>query len=176
MTRVRVEYETTATPEACWALMADFANIDFFNPHLTGSHLIEGSPACGLGTERQCDLKGSKGYFREKVIDWQEGRSYTVDIYEGTLPVDRTVTTLGLAPWASGGTRLYMETDYTPRHGVLGVVADHLVIRRMFRSMLLKVLEGLADKAEAGGLSPSATAAVHAARRAESARLDKVAP
>ena len=147
MTRVRVEHQTKASPEVCWALMADFAHIDFFNPHLSGSHLLTGSPVCGLGTERQCDLKDGKGYFREKVIDWQEGRSYTVDIYAGTLPVDHTVTTLGLVAQTSGGTLLYMETSYTPRYGVLGIITDHLVIRRMFRSMLLKVIEGLGDKA-----------------------------
>lgn len=128
--------------------MADFANIDFFNPHLSGSHLMEGSPECGVGTIRQCDLKGGMGYFRERVVDWQEGRSYTVDIYEGTLPVDHTVTTLGLVPQPSG-TLLYMETSYTPRHGLFGVVADHLMLRRTFKTMLLKVIKGLSEKAEA---------------------------
>ncbi|GLS36640.1 hypothetical protein GCM10010869_22310 [Mesorhizobium tianshanense] len=154
MTRVRVEYSTAAGPQTCWALMADFANIDFFNPHLSESYLVDGSPACGLGTERQCDFKGGKGYIREKVIDWQEGRSYTVDIYDGTLPVDRTVTTLGLLPQSGGGTRLFMETTYRPRYGFVGVVADHLIIRRMFRNMLLKVIEGLAEKALAKEKAP----------------------
>ena len=146
MTIVRVEHETDASPEACWALMADFANIDFFNPHLSASHLLEGSPSCGLGTERQCDLKDGRGYFRERVIDWQEGRSYTVDIYAGTLPVDGTVTTLGLTPKANGRTLLYMETSYRPRYGVIGIVADRLVIRNTFRKMLMGVIEGLARK------------------------------
>jgi hypothetical protein len=147
MARVRVEYATHAKPEDCWALMEDFANIDFFNPHLSGSHLVEGSPECGLGTERQCDLQDGKGWFRERVIDWQEGRSYTVAIYSGTLPVKDTLTTLGLVPKLDGSTRLYMETTYRPRYGLIGVIADQLIIRRMFCRMLLGVLEGLAEKA-----------------------------
>lgn len=148
MTHVRVTHSTTARSETCWALMADFANIDFFNPHLKESRLLEGSPKSGLGTLRQCDLKDGKNYIREKVIDWQEGRSYTVDIYDGTMPVDGTVTTLGLLPQTPTGTLLYMETRYVPRHGIFGRALDALVLRRMFEAMLSKVIAGLAEKAE----------------------------
>jgi hypothetical protein len=147
MARVRVEYATQARPEDCWALMADFGNIDFFNPHLSESRLVEGSPDCGVGTERQCDLQGGKGYFRERVIDWQEGRSYTVAIYAGTLPIQDARTTLGLVPKLDGSTRLYMETSYRPRYGLFGVIADHLMIRRTLCRMFLGVLKGLAEKA-----------------------------
>jgi hypothetical protein len=128
--------------------MADFANIDFFNPHLSRSRLIGGPQQHGVGAERQCDLKGGRGYIKERIVDWQEGRSYTVDIYDGSMPVDDMFTTLGLLPRADGGTELYMETTYRPRYGLLGTIADRLMLRRMFRAMLLKVLLGLADKAE----------------------------
>jgi hypothetical protein len=127
--------------------MADFANIDFFNPHLTRSYLVEGSPECGLGIERQCDLKDGKGYFRERVIDWQEGRSYTVAIYAGTLPIKDASTTLGLVPKLDGSTRLYMETTYRPRYGFIGVIADHLIIRGTLCRMFIGVLEGLGERA-----------------------------
>lgn len=148
MTRLRVTHSTSASPEACWALMADFGNIDFFNPHLSQSRLVASSEQGGVGCERQCDLKGGRGYIRERIVEWTEGRSYTVSIYDGTMPVDDMFTTLGLSPRAGGGTELYMQTSYRPRLGVLGAVADVLMIRRMFRSMLLKVLQGLAEKAE----------------------------
>jgi hypothetical protein len=147
MARVRVEYATQARPQDCWALMADFANIDFFNPHLKESRLIAGSPDGGLGTERQCDLKDGRGYFRERVIDWQEGRSYTVAIYAGTLPTEDAKTTLGLVPEPDGSIRLYMEISYRPRNGLFGVIADHLIIRRTLHRTFLGVLAGLAEKA-----------------------------
>lgn len=159
MSRIHVTHATAASPEICWALMADFANIDFFNPHLSGSRLLEGSPESGLGTLRQCDLKDGKGYIREKVVDWQEGRSYTVDIYDGTMPVDNTVTTLGLVPQAGGGTLLYMETSYDPRWGYVGALLDRLMIRRMFATMLLGVIGGLAAKAERRSPAPQNRAA-----------------
>jgi hypothetical protein len=127
--------------------MADFANIDFFNPHLSGSRLVKGSQDCGVGTERQCDLKGGKGWFRERVVDWQEGRSYRVAIYSGTLPIKDAQTTLGVIPELDGTARLYMETTYRPRYGLIGLLADPLIIRRTLGRMFLGVLEGLAEKA-----------------------------
>lgn len=161
MTRVRVEYRTNASPQACWALMADFANIDFFNPAVKNSHLVEGSPtACGVGTQRHCDLENGMGYIREKVVDWQEGRSYTVEIYDGTMPIERTLTTLGLEPDGNGGTMLYMVSDYTPKFGWFGRIVDPIMLRPMLTGMLRKVIIGLADKAgDAVPLESSASAA-----------------
>jgi hypothetical protein len=149
MSQVWVTHDTTASPDACWALMADFANIDIFNPHLRRSALINDSPACGIGTERQCDLKGGKGYLRERVTDWREGRSYTVEIFDSTLPVDNTETTLGLEPLGSG-TRLFMRTQYTPSWGPAGRVLDVLLLRPIFAANLGGVIAGLAAKAEEG--------------------------
>lgn len=148
MSYVRVTRNTHASPETCWSLMADFANIDLFNPHLDKSFLFEGSPAHGLGTERQCDLKGGKGYLRERVIGWQQGRSYTVEVFDSTLPVDGTTTTLGLVP-RDAGASLFMETSYNPRWGIVGFVLDAVVLRRVFAANLAGVIAGLAEKAEA---------------------------
>lgn len=148
MSHVRVTHDTNARPETCWSLMANFANIDGFNPHIDKSALLEGSPAIGLGCERQCDLKNGKGYLRERIVDWQEGRSYTVDIFDSTLPVDGTTTTLGLLPLAAG-TRLFMETSYRPRWGIVGLALDVIVLRQIFASNLAGVIAGLAEKAEA---------------------------
>jgi hypothetical protein len=148
MTRVYVTRPTTAGPETCWELIADFANIDFFNPHLSRSHLLEGSPERGVGTTRQCDLKDGKNFIRERVLTWKEGESYTVDIYDGTLPVASNITTLGLMPRAGGGSLLFMESVYQLRYGVFGAIMDALVMRRTSNAMLGKVLVGLAEKAE----------------------------
>ena len=158
MAHLRVTHSTTASPAACWALMSNFVNIDFFNPNLKSSHLLAGSPEHGVGMTRQCDLIDGKNYIREKVIDWQEGRSYTVDIYDGTMPVRKSKTTLGLSPRADGGTDLYMDFTYTPKYGPLGAVMNVLAMRSMFRALLKKVLTGLSEKAIASERSFKAAA------------------
>jgi len=38
MTNISVTRKTKAGPAACWDLLADFANIDFFNPGVRDSY------------------------------------------------------------------------------------------------------------------------------------------
>lgn len=148
MTTIRVSRRAHASPETCWSLLGDFANMHVFNPHLSRSALLEQSPATGVGCERQCSLKGSRGYMRERVIDWQEGRSYTVDVYDSTLPLADTITTIGVEPESSGDSCIFMQTDYRPRGGLFAASLDLIVTRHIVRSGLAKVLDGLAAKAE----------------------------
>lgn len=150
MSQLRVERLTPASAAACWAYLADFGQIDLFNPHLSGSHLLPGSPESGLGCERQCDLKDGRNHLRERVVDWQEGRSYTVQIIASTMPIRDAFTTLALEPVAQA-TRLVMEMRYEPRFGLLGQVADSLILRRKMASLMRGVLQGLAEKAEGKG-------------------------
>lgn len=146
MTKIRVEYPTTATPAECWRLMENFGRIDVFNPHLSSSHILPGSTSSDVGAKRQCDFKAGRGYIREKVIAWEPGRFYTVGIFEGSMPVAGMQTTLGVEPRPAGA-MLFMETTYSPPFGVLGAIMDPLVIRPRFRGMLTKVLVGLDQSA-----------------------------
>ena len=147
MSNIKVEFKSPASPESVWDLMSDFANIDFFNPNLASSHLMPGSPAHGIGTVRQCNLIDGKNYIRERVTAWNEGQSYTIDIYEGTMPVKDAHTTLGLEPQADGSTRLYMDFHYQPKFGLAGLLMDKVMLNRMMRGMLMKLLHGLSEKA-----------------------------
>lgn len=147
MSNIKLEFKSPASPEFVWALLSDFAHIDFFNPNLLSSHLMPGSPPRGIGTVRQCNLKDGKNYIRERVTAWDEGKSYAIDIYEGTMPVKDAYTTLGLEPSMGGGSRLYMDFHYTPKFGPLGFVMDKVMLNRMMRGMLIKLLEGLSQKA-----------------------------
>lgn len=146
MTTVRVERRTGASAASCWQLMADFGQIDFFNPHLQGSHVLKGSRTQGLGAERQCDLTANRGSIRERVIDWQEGEGYTVEITRNIMPVTGMQTRLSVRP-AGTGSVLVMETRYRPGWGAFGWALD-LALRPMLAHMLRGVLKGLAEKAE----------------------------
>lgn len=149
MTNVRVTHDTSASPEACWAHIGDFGNIHRFNPYLSHSAVLTDAARTAVGTERQCDLKGGKGYLRERVIDWQDGRQYTVDIYDSQLPMNEPKTTLGLLP-LERGTRLFMETQYRPRYGMVGALLDALVLRRVVAARFRRILMNLAAQAEGG--------------------------
>ena len=101
-----------------WKALADFGAIDRFHPGLTGSHL-KGEQASGVGTIRQCYLSGG-GHIIEKVIDWKEGESYTIEVTETSLPLKRARTTLSVVSTDANTSRVSMTIDYVPKHGAIG--------------------------------------------------------
>jgi Polyketide cyclase / dehydrase and lipid transport len=149
MTRLHLEMDSPAAPQAAWELLSDFTRISFFNPNLSASHHIPGSPERGLGAARQCDLKGGKGALRERVTEWVEGQRYTVEITDSPLPVTGALATLAVAPQVGRGSRLSMTLTYKPRFGLAGRAMDALIMRRQMRLMLTGLLKGLSEKASA---------------------------
>lgn len=145
MSFVRVVRDTTASADACWAVIADFGNIHRFNPYLTHASLLGQAETPAIGTERQCDLKGG-GYLRERIVDWREGGHYTVRVQETSLPMDDVETTLGLVR-GSTGTTLFMETRYTPRFGLAGALVDKTILRRVVAARFGRILASLAETA-----------------------------
>jgi hypothetical protein len=147
MPTITVTRKSKATPAAAWALMSDFGAIDAFNPTLKESHLLEGSCDIGLGAERQCTLKDGRNYIHERVVDWQEGRSYKIEVFGGTMPMDDLVAELAVAPDLTGSV-LRMTMAYRPRWGLVGRLIDPVLLRPMMRRTMRKVVRGLAVKAE----------------------------
>jgi len=143
MATITVHRRIQVPSETIWKVISDFGAISKFNPYLKHSELLEGSAECGLGTERQCDMKIGGSYMRERVIDWQEGASYTVDIYESPLPIKNIRTTLRIHPLNVGLCEVYMSSNYEPRFGFFGKVLDLLILRWMMRYMFAGMLKGL---------------------------------
>lgn len=134
-----------AADAALWALLKDFQHIDAFNPNLSRSSHIGGTPLEGVGAERRCDLKDGRNWIEERVIDWRPGESYTVEIYAGTMPIKDVRTTLAVFP-NGAGSRAVMQIVYTPKFGLFGRILDALLLRRKMTGLMHRVLEGLEHK------------------------------
>lgn len=141
-----------------WALLADYGNIARFNPNIERSMLLDGGPARGVGALRQCDAGGGRIFVRERVTRWDEGRSYTVEIYEGSMPVDDNTATLTVEPLGDGACEVRMEMRYTARYGALGALLNALVLRPMMRRAMRKLLVGIEAEAARPALAAPALA------------------
>lgn len=147
-TTIEIERPVAAPPSAVWANLASYADISAWNPNIAKSYLIDGSAPSGKGAVRQCDFADGKNWIRERIVDWKDGESYTVDIYEGTMPLQSARATLGVRPGQDGASTAYMRFEYTPKFGVLGSVMNVLMMKRMMSSTMAKVLAGLQEKTE----------------------------
>jgi hypothetical protein len=137
--------EIAADPSVVWALLKDFQHVDAFNPNLFRSSHIGGTPLEGVGAERRCELKDGRNWIEERVIDWQPGESYTVEIYAGTMPSRDARTRLSVNQKGAASLAV-MEITYTPKFGLLGQALDHLLLRRKMMELMQMVLEGLQQK------------------------------
>lgn len=151
MPTITVTRKSKASTFRAWDLMSDFGAIDAFNPTLKESHLLDGSCEIGPGAERQCTLKDGKNYIHERVVDWQEGRSYRIEVFGGTMPMDDIVAELAVEPEGTGSL-LRMTMRYRPRWGLLGRLIEPVLLRPMMRHTMRRVIGGLAVKAEAPAL------------------------
>lgn len=149
MKTIETEVTVQAPADVAWSALREFGDIDVFNPNLKESHLLPDSPAHGLGAQRHCTLSDGKNYIREEVIDWQEGSSYTVDIYEGTMPLRTAQATLRVTPKGAHACEVSMSLSYEPKFGALGALLDVVMLRRMMLGSCARVLEGLKEHASA---------------------------
>ncbi|MFQ5509768.1 MAG: SRPBCC family protein [Leptospirillia bacterium] len=136
-----------------WEWLADYTNIHRFHP-LLNTVTQETPEACGIGAVRRCDLKDGQ-FLRERVVDWNEGEWYRVEIFESSMPLASAFGTLGVSDAADGGSEAYMIMDYTPKFGPLGRLMDRMMMRRMMGGMMQQVLAALAQSVEADAVGPA---------------------
>lgn len=126
-----------------WNWISDYGNIHRIHPAL-GRSWVEGERSCGVGAERVCEMKVGGFRLRERVTDWHENQSYTVDVYETSLPlVSRARATLGVRELGAATSVAYIHVRYETRYGVFGRIMDVLVLNLMMTAMMKLVLRKL---------------------------------
>src|SRR6266545_2352527 len=143
--RQRIEHPASAA----WEWLKDFGNIHRIHP-MIGRSYLDGSATCGVGATRVCEMKMGGYYLRERVVDWKEGQSYTVDIYDTSMPMmGRSLATFGVRPLGVDSSEVYMDIDYSMKGGAFGRAIDALfmnsVMTRMMQGMFGKLDRALRD-------------------------------
>lgn len=144
--------EIEAPAEKAWAVLGRFMHIDEFHPRITKVDVLTPALATGLGASRRCHFKDGSSVV-EKVIDWQEGRSYRAELSGFSLPLNTAVTTLSIDPLGPGRARLTMSMEYQVKYGPLGWLMGKTMMARMMGGLFLVVLRGLEERTIKGALS-----------------------
>lgn len=131
---------------AVWDWIKDYGNIHRINPAI-GASRIEGPKADGVGAVRMCEMKAGGFYLRERVTEWKEGESYTIDVVDSTMPlVENMHATLGVRELGSHRSEVYMRMSYGIKYGILGRAANALMTRHMM-NLLIRMLFGKLEEA-----------------------------
>ena len=81
MTTITREVWIDAPHDKVWRILADFGGIYKYNPGVSNSHSTSSANE-GVGATRHCDLLPA-GSVEERIIAWNEGRDYKLEIYDG---------------------------------------------------------------------------------------------
>ena len=150
MTHISHQITINAPKERVWEILADLGEVKRYHPGLTDSYYNPGEKR-GVGASRHCDLKPF-GSIEETVIEWNDGESYTLEIYDGKKvpPFKRAIGTLSVRPNGSG-TVASMTVEYELKFGLIGKLMDRLTVRSQFEKVVPAILRGLRQYAEADG-------------------------
>ncbi len=91
------------------------------------------------------------GAIEESALDWQEGKSFTLDIRPlKKAPPFRNATGHFQLDSVGQKTRVALDINYTLRFGLLGRLLDALMVRPQFRKAVPELLLGLKHYVETG--------------------------
>jgi hypothetical protein len=122
---------------------------------LLGSRFIGVRCGKGLGAERRC--QGRDGLpVLERVIGWDEGRSYRVTLVQHSLPVAWAEGGVQLEREHAGSTRVTFTVDYMPKYGALGRLVDAAFLRSRLERQLSALIARLAAELGVGAEAPAA--------------------
>jgi len=150
-TRIVKEVAINATKEKVWSVISDFGSIEKTSPGVTKSYLTT-DQSKGVGTERHCDFTFMGASVEEKVIEWNEGDSIKIDIYERkNLPLVKDMIAEFILREDNGKTILRGVLDYSMSGG-LGSLMNSVMMKKMNSKNWDKVLAGFKKFSESGEL------------------------
>lgn len=150
MAIVKETIRIDAPKDKVWDILADFGGIINYNPSISNSYSTSEANS-GLGATRHCDVL-PMGSVEERIIEWNEGSDYLVDIYEfnGPMPPIKSAQAR-LSVEADGNqTIATMEMEYHMKLGVIGVAMDNLMLKSQYQKVVTGILQGLKYHTETG--------------------------
>jgi len=70
-----------APKQKAWVVLADFGNVSRLSPNIVKSYSTTDLKQ-GIGAKRHCDFASMGAQVEEQIIEWNEGESMKIDIYE----------------------------------------------------------------------------------------------
>jgi uncharacterized protein YndB with AHSA1/START domain len=136
-----------ATPDAVWAVLADSRLLPRWAP------VVDEVTACAAGGEavggvRHCTarLAGRTGRMVERCVELVPRRRIAYVVDEESFGMRRMFDHYGFAldlePGPEGGTRVVLQTHYSPRNALYAVI-NATVMRRRFAAACEDLLAGL---------------------------------
>jgi carbon monoxide dehydrogenase subunit G len=137
-----------APPEKVWAVLSDLSTVQDYSPGVSKAYYTS-EERNGIGASRHCDLQGPSGWVEERVAEWDEGRTMTIEIYDSNGPLKEAFGRFDLTP-DGHGTIVAFTFTYEMKFGPLGVLMDAFFARPRFDEAVQSTALGLKHHIETG--------------------------
>lgn len=121
MPSLQVSRTSTKSPDALWAVIADFPNIANWNSGVKTS-VATSTDTGGVGATRHCELAPA-GALDERVLEWEEGRRVKVAVDKASKAPIKTATANFTITPEGDHVRLDVDYDFELKGGVAGKAA-----------------------------------------------------
>ncbi len=148
MSKITKEVEINTPKAKVWSVLADIGAVENYNPVVTKSFYTSDNKQ-GIGTSRHCDLL-PMGSVEERIIEWDEGESYKIEIFEGkAIPFKGT----GTFELTDNGKSTNVKMTFEPMmgNGIFGKIMGFMMKEKM-NKMIAGVVIGLKHHLETGEL------------------------
>lgn len=156
MSTITDSIRINAPKDKVWEILADFGGVINYNPGLSNSYSTSENNE-GVGATRHCDLL-PMGSIEERIVEWNEGSDYLVDIYQfngATPPIKEAFGRLSIE--ADGDqTIANMSLSYEMKMGFIGNAMKGLVLDGQYQKAVTGILQGLKFHTETGKQSTRA--------------------
>ena len=153
MAKITKEIEINAPQTKVWSVLADIGAVVNYNPVVTKSYYTSDNRQ-GIGASRHCDLL-PMGSVEERIIEWDEGKSYKIEIFEGKSIPFKGIGTFELTD-NGNSTNVKMIFEPIIGYGLFGKIMGFLMKEKM-NKMIAGVVIGLKHHLETDELVTAET-------------------
>lgn len=134
-----------ASPEAVWAVLGNFMNIDEFAPLITSVDALT-SGEDGLGSKRRNHFDNGTSLV-EEVIAWKDNHSFTVELSDmAAMPLHEANSEVSVEPLSGGRSTVKWTMDYRVKYGPFGWLLGQTMMKMMMGKIVDGNLKGLVEK------------------------------
>ncbi len=138
-----------ASKDKVWEILADFGNVQKLSPGIAKSYLTSNTKN-GLGASRHCDFTSMGAQVEEKIIEWNEGNSFKIELYDTkNLPMLRGMKAFFKFENHNDGTLLTTFFEYH-MNSIIGDLLNSLKMEKMNKKSWIQFLAGIKHYAETG--------------------------
>ena len=148
MSKIIVSRTLSFPREKVWELLADFGGVQNYSEGVETSPINPGTPATGLGAERNCHFYDGNN-FQERIVDFIENERMGIEVFQTSMPLKSANAVFDLVD-ADGGSTLTMTFDYVVKFGIIGRIMDSLMMSRMMKSNLSRLLASIEHRMKTG--------------------------